>query len=139
MINIDFSDTDNIPDEYWHAMCYAGLSTPIPLNEADLSQPFVYYRKYGVFYVPPQKHPFALALLLAWEEGVNDYLNIDNNKLGIPEFRKIDVYSYSDYFLENYPGTCYMSSVNKKIRVGKKGNLNSNEIDYFYPIEYLKS
>lgn len=138
MINIDFSDKDNIPDKIWWALCDAGLSMPVPLIEADLSQPFVYYRKYGIFYVPPQKHPFALAFLLALEEGVTNYLNIDHTKLGISDFRKIDVYSYSDYFLENYVGTCYMSSVNNKIRVGKKGNLNEREIDFFDLIEYSK-
>lgn len=74
----DFTSKETLDDKFWYSMCDYNMGFPVPLNEADLTQPFVYYRKYGVFYVGAGQHHFALSLLLAWEFGVKNYLRIDN-------------------------------------------------------------
>lgn len=136
MLKPDFSNDNSLLDDFWYSMSDAGMSLPVTLNDADLSIPFVYFRKYGVFYVSPENHHHAMALLLAWEMDCYDYLDIDNESIGIQDFFSCDVHSFSDYFLEHFKGTCYMSSVNNKIRAFSSKNLNSMEIDTFYPIVY---
>ena len=118
-------------------MCDVGFSRPVPLNEADLNKPFVYDRRYGVFYVGFGKHPFAMALLLAWDKGVNSYIDIDHKAIGISDFESSEASPYSDYYLANTQGTCYLSTQSKTVKAGAKGNLNSMELDYFFPVDYL--
>jgi hypothetical protein len=132
----DFSSKDAIQDEFWWAMCDAGMSFPVPLRKADLSKEFVYDRRYGVFHCNFGKHQFVMALLLAWDQGVKNYLDIDHKKLNISDWGKREIYNFADYYLENTKGTCFLSSQSKSIKVGKKGNLNSMELDYFSPIHY---
>jgi hypothetical protein len=136
-INIIFESKESLKDEIWWSMCDAGMSFPVPLRKADLSKEFLYDRRYGVFYCDYGKHQFAMAQILAWDLGEENYLDIDYKSLGFSDFSRRDIYKYSDYYLTNTKGTCFLSSVSNSIKVGKKGNLNSNELDYFYPIQYI--
>ena len=133
----DFSSKDSLKDEFWWAMCDAGMSLPVPLRKADLSKEFVYDRRYGVFHCDFGKHQSVMALLLAWDHGVHNYLRIDYKSLNIGEFGKSDACSYADYYLENTKGTCFLSSQSETIKVGRKCNLNGLELDYFTPVQYL--
>lgn len=136
-IKPDFSSREALDDRIWWAMCDVEMSFPVSLNEADLTKPFVYDRRYGVFYVNIGMHVFAMALLLAWDQGVHKYMRIDYKPLGISDFMGGDACAYSDYFLENTKGTCYLPSLSKTIKAGAKCNLNDMELDYFYPVDYL--
>lgn len=138
MIKPNFQTNDSLKDELWWAMCDAGMSRPVKLVNADLSKEFLYDRRYGVFYCQFGKHQFAMALLLAWDLGVENYLDIDHIKLGVSDWAAREVSTFADYFLENTKGTCFKSSVGKSIKSGKIGNLNSMELDYFYPVDYLR-
>lgn len=136
-IKPNFKCRDSIQDELWWAMCDAGMSFPVPLRKADLSRPFLYDRRYGVFYCGFAKHQFAMALLLAWDNGVEDFFDIDHEKLGVSQWESRRPSAFADYYLENTKGTCFKSAVGKSIKAGKKGNLNGLEIDYFGMVDYL--
>ena len=127
----------DLQDKIWWKMYDCNMSRPVQLNKADLSKPFLYDRRYGVFYVGFAHHRFAMALLLSLDYGEYDYLDLDHTQFGISDFRKIDVHGYADYYIENTEGTCYRSSLSDNVIAGKKGHLNSNELDYFYPVDYL--
>lgn len=120
-----------ITDRKWNAMCDAHMEEPIPLEQADLSKPFVYDRKYGVFPVAKGSHQIAMSLLLAWEHDL---------KNGVQVAEKLNL-SYShgtaDYYLKNTEGTAFLSSVGKKVSAGCKSNLTEKEKDYLGRIEYL--
>lgn len=60
-------DTSPFTDEQWWAMCDAHMSLPVPLAKADLTKPFVYERRFGLFYVPFGFHHRAMSLLLAFQ------------------------------------------------------------------------
>jgi hypothetical protein len=63
-------------DEQWWSMCDAHMSLPIPLAKADLQQPFVYERRYGVFYVPSGQHQNAMSILLAFHHGLTKGIDV---------------------------------------------------------------
>ena len=137
MIKPNFKTSDSLKDELWWAMCDAGMSRPVKLTKADLSKEFLYDRRYGVFYCQFGKHQFAMALLLAWDLGAENYLDIDHSKLGISDWRSRECSTFADYFLENTKGTCFKSSVGKTVKVGKRGNLSNMELDFFGCVDYL--
>ncbi len=87
------------------------MSNPIPLSKANLSHPFVYERRWGVFYVPNGKHQAAMSVLLAFQH---------NLQCGIDVAEKLNL-EYSaetaDYWLEHTPGAAFLSSVSKKIQI----------------------
>ena len=62
-------DVRPFTDEQWWSMCDAHMSLPEPLAKADLTRPFVYARRYGVFYVPSGHHQHAMSILLAFRHG----------------------------------------------------------------------
>lgn len=109
---------------YW-ALCDAMADLPLPLAEADLSKPFVYERRWGVFYVPFGHHPGAMSLLLAFQHGLRDGIDAAE-RLGL---------SYSDgtadHWLEHTPGAAFRSSVGKTIQIGRWGGLSPLERRYF--------
>jgi hypothetical protein len=122
---------DWITNSKWDAMCNANMEEPIPLEQADLTKPFVYDRRYGVFPVPRGSHQIAMSLLLAWEHGLK-------NGVLVAEKLKLS-YSHgtADHFLKHTEGTAFLSSVGKSICAGSKANLNEKEKDYFGRITYL--
>lgn len=99
---------DGITDPMWWAMCDFHMDVPRPLAEADLSKPFVYERKWGVFYVPMGCHLAAMSLLLAFQHGSTDGIAVAE-KLGL-RFSE----GTADYWLEHTAGAAFRSSVAKK-------------------------
>jgi len=102
-------------------MCDCGMECPVPLGEADLTRPFVYERRWGVFYVPMGMHPSAMSLLLAFQYGLTKGLKV-------AERLSLD-YSdeTADYWLKHTPGAAFRSSVGKRIQVGSFSNMTVQE------------
>lgn len=136
-ITPDFSSVHTLQGECWWAMCDVGMSFPVPLAKADLTKEFVYDRRYGVFHCGFGKHQHVMSLLLAWDQGVDNYLKIDHKKLNLSDWEAGEASSYADYYLINTKGTCFLSSQSESIFVGKRGNLNGMESDYLAPVKYL--
>ncbi len=110
-----------ITDQMWYAMCDVHMSEPKPLNNAGLTKPFIYERQHGVFYVPSGYHCAAMSLLLAFQHGSTDRLDIARQlDLGSP-------FGTSDHWLKHTEGSAFRSSVGKKIMVWTKSNLNTHE------------
>lgn len=104
-------------DRQWWRMCGLDMSRPVPLAQAEPAKPFVYDRKWGLFYVPSGKHSSAASLLLSWHHGLNS---------GIDVSEKLKV-KYSsgtfEHWLCTIPGTAFLSSVGKSVYCGEPGNL----------------
>lgn len=118
-------------DKHWQEMCNVGMEEPVPLHEADLSQPFVYSRVFGVFYVEFGRHQLAMSTLLAWQHGFLKAYEVADT-LNLSYFDKT-----ADYWLSNVPGTAFKSSVGSSIMAGKRGNLNSYELRWLKNVTYL--
>jgi hypothetical protein len=114
-------DTSPFSDAQWWSMCDASMSLPVPLSKADLQQPFVYERSYGVFYVPFGQHQQAMSILLAFRHGLVKGIDVAE-RLGL-SFSS----GTADEWLRSTPGTCFRSSVGKKIQVGSRASLNALE------------
>ena len=115
--------------QFWK-MCDAQMSDPVVLGRADLTKPFVYDRRYGVFYVPMGHHQTAMSLLLAFDHGCRDGLTVAN-KLGLR-------YSHgtADHWLETVPGTAFRSSQGTAVRAGRRESLNVLERRFFGEVVY---
>lgn len=115
--------------QFWK-ICDARLGEPLPFAKADLTKPYVYDRKYGVFWCPMGHHQAAMSLLLAFHLGFDDGISVAEH-LGVE-------YSCgtADYYLENIPGTCFKSSVSKNVQAGRKGNLSPSELRFLGPVIY---
>lgn len=112
-------------------MCDAGLSTPVPLGSADLKNPFVYDRQYGIFYCQPGYHQSAMSLLLAFHHGFD-------NGIDVAEFLKLGYSSETaDHWLSHTTGSAFKSSVNSKVYAGRPGNLTVIESRIFGGVQYL--
>ena len=100
-----------ITDRHWYKMVDSGMSRPIPLQEADLSKPFVYQRGFGVSYVNPGYHRSAMSLLYTFHKGhvgFSDMLREEN-------FDPFDEFSQAADAWSELPGTAYLSSVGEEI------------------------
>lgn len=134
----NFNSRDELQDRFWWVMCDAQLPMPIPLNYViKLPHSFVYVRKFGMFNLHEFAcHPDFLTLLLAWELGnynITELSYHEDESINL-DFAFIDLENAADYYLENYEGTCYRSSVGKgKIYCGDLNMLNSVEREFFYP------
>lgn len=119
--NDEFSRPQGMSDQMFWRLCDADLSLPVPLEKADLHRPFVYERRWGVFYAPMGSHQMGMSLLLAWQRGFTRGVECANS-MGL---------SYSsdtaDYWLENTPGAAFRSSVRNKILVSRLSNLSIHE------------
>jgi len=122
---------DAFSDERWWAMCSANMSVPVPLHLADVSQPFVYDRQYGLFYVPVGHHQLAMSTLLAWQHGCVKGLDVAE-KLGL-EFSD----GTADRWLETTSGAAFRSSQGKKVQAGKRGALTVIERRLLGDVEYV--
>lgn len=110
-----------ITDKMWWEMCDFHMDVPVPLSEADLTKPFVYERKWGVFYVPMGMHLGAMSLLLAFQHGCDDGMAV-GEKLGLRWSE-----GTADYWLEHTVGAAFRSSVGKKIQVANTKGLTVQE------------
>src|SRR5690349_12220083 len=107
-----------------------GMSEPIPLRKADLTQSFVYARDYGVFYVLPCHHQQTMALLYAWDNGQECPYRWETKRLhGLnPHLYNADVSDMADYWVDGQQFCAYKSSVGKKIQLGGCGRPTVPEI-----------
>lgn len=123
-------------DEQWYAMCDQNLSRPVPLHEADLSKPFVYYRPWGLMYVPSGYHQGAMATLYSFQQGCLSYLDA-GEALGIKSYRVCE--TLADRFLTDIDGTAFRSAVGRGITAGRPSSLDARERLVFKstPIIYL--
>ena len=104
-------DWTEMTTRQWNQFCNACMSHPVPLGEADLTKPFVYERRFGVFYTPSGMHQSAMSFLLALQLGVDT---------GIAAGQQLKVScsaGTADYWLEHTPGAAFLSSVGKRIQV----------------------
>lgn len=110
-------------------MCAVGLELPRPLAEADLSRPFVYERRFGVFYVPGGQHSGAMSYLLALQHDCKD---------GVQVAEKLKL-TYSsgtaEYWLEHTPGAAFKSSVGTRVQVATGRGLTAQERRLFGDFE----
>lgn len=111
---------EGITDEMFWGMCDCHMSDPVPLGEADLSRPFVYERRWGVFYVPFGYHQSAMGLLLAWQHGCHKVWQV-TERLGIAHD------GAADYWLQHTPGAAFRSSVGKRVQVATPKGLTVQE------------
>jgi hypothetical protein len=113
-------------EEQWYAMCDMRIGKPIPLAGADLtSHPWVYWREWGLMYVPSGFHQGAMAVLYVFTKGFTNYVGaaIDMN---IPTYRACE--TFAEKFLMELPGTAFKSSVGSRgITVGRLSNLTAIE------------
>ncbi len=112
---------DEFSNLQWNEFCEFGMSEPVPLALADLSRPFIYERRHGVFYVPSGLHPSAMSFLLALQLGCQHGIDA-GAQLGVK-------YSCgtADYWLEHTEGAAFRSSVGKKIQVASGRKLTVQE------------
>ncbi len=121
-------------DRQWWSMCDAHMSLPVPLHTADLTKPFVYDRKWGLFYVPSGLHQQAMGILLAFHHGLLNGNDVAVH-LGLPTR---DSHYAADYWLEKTPGAAFRSSVGKKkVQAGPRGNLTAMERRLLGDIEHV--
>lgn len=111
----------DISDKMWWSMCDFHMSPPEPLKHADLSKPFVYERRWGVFYVPMGMHQGAMSLLLAFAHGFDD--GIDCAKHLCLDYSE----ETADHWIETRPGAAFRSSVGKVIQIGSESNITIAE------------
>ena len=113
-----------ITDRHRWKMVDAGMSMPVPLQEADLTKPFIYQRGFGISYVNLGHHMTVMSLLYIFNKGYIDYIDlleddkVDNN---------MECWEMADAWLE-LPGTAFRSSVGKGVIFN---NLSLFEEKYF--------
>ena len=118
-----------LTNRQWNQFCDFGMSDPIGLQHADLTKPFVYERRFGVFYVPGGMHQSAMSFLLALqyhrETGVD-----------VAEQLKLQYSSgTADHWLEHTPGAAFKSSVGKRIQIATRTNLTFQERKLFGEVD----
>jgi hypothetical protein len=118
-------------DEQWWSMCSAHMGLPQPLHEADLTKPFVYDRRWGVFFVSSGCHQQAMSVLLAFHNGLVKGIDVAD-RLGL-DFSD----GTAEYWLEKTPGAAFKSSVGKKVQAGPRGNLTAIERRWLGEIEHV--
>lgn len=116
-----YGDAFEHTDRHYWAMCSAGMSLPVALDEANLTKPYVYDRQYGVFYVNAGQHPAAMALLLAWQHGLNSGVDVAH-QLGLRYSTEA-----AEHYLETTPGACFKSSVSQTAETWRIDHLTDNE------------
>lgn len=102
-----------------------GMGSPVPFKKADVTESFVYSRKYGFFYVLPCQHSKAMALFYAWDNGQADPFQwyIDGFRHGISWM--------ADQWVDGEEFCAYKSSVGKKIQLGGHGRPTTVEVRKF--------
>jgi hypothetical protein len=112
-------------DEMHQVLLWCHTDYPVALENADLTRPFVYDRKYGVFYVPMGYHQVTMSTLLAFHFGIVCPLDVAKKlKLVFPS-------ETADYWLEHIAGTAFKSSCTKNVLVSHCSNLNTREKLFF--------
>lgn len=128
---------DPFTDEQWWTMCDMHMSRPVPLHEADLSHPFIYYRPWGLMYVPFGYHQHAMATMYAFHHGHGDYIDA-GKAMAIPPYRYSE--TLADRFLMELEGTAFQSSAAQVVTVGRPAHLDARERQVFrsHTVRYLE-
>ena len=88
---------------------------------ADRTRPFIYARDYGVFYSGAGSHQIALSLLLAFQRGCEDGVEVaEKLKLEYPN-------ATADRWLDETPGAAFRSSVGRRVQCKRRGSLTAIE------------
>jgi hypothetical protein len=112
----------NITETMWWQMCNNNMSQPVMLKNADITKPFVYDRRWGVFYTPFGHHQGAMRLLLTWQQGCR-------NENEMCERLNIRYDRAADYWLQHTPGSAFLSGApGGKIQVWSFKNLTAGEL-----------
>lgn len=119
--DLEMPKPDNFTDKMFWKMVDCNMSNPVPLAEADLTKPFVYERRWGVFYVPFGYHAISMSLLLAWQNNCDSPIDV-GDLLGL---RASD--ETADHWLEHTEGAAFRSSVGKQIQVATRKGLTVQE------------
>lgn len=117
-------------NQFWHS-CDCNMSHPVALAKADLTKPFVYDRKYGLFYVPSGYHYLAMAQLLAFHHDLKRPYDV------MKKFNLRETSDCADYWLEHCEGVAFRSSVSKRIKSGKPSSLNAIERRILGEVDYI--
>lgn len=120
-------DISPFTEDQWYRLCDANTCLPVPLKDADLTKPFVYDRKWGVFYVPQGYHNIIMATLLAFHHDELNYFAV-GTKLGI----NMSLSNAADLWLKNTIGVAFKSSVRDYIYIGAFKNLSVFERRVFH-------
>lgn len=119
-----------ITQNRWCELVDCGAGKPKPLSTADLSKPFVYDRKFGVFHCR-LSHQMLMATLYGWHTGIDIDDNEDN----------LDYGQLADKYLEEIPGTCFLSSMaqfnENRVTCWSKDSLNAFELGFFDKFDYI--
>lgn len=110
-----------------------GMGSPVPFKKADVTESFVYSRKYGFFYVLPCHHSKAMALFYAWDHGQDDPFMWKTKRLhGLnPHLYDADIEDMADYWIDGEEFCAYKSSAGKKIQLGGHGRPTNIEVRKF--------
>lgn len=137
-----------ITDEMFYQLVDMRMSEPVPLKDADLNEPFIYDRDFGVFYVDSGYHMLGMAMLFAWKHNFTTVFELKRGNEKIAADIKansfgssIDKYQYlADRFLLDFKGTAMSSSVSNHLLAGSEKNLNEQEkiILGRYDIQFLE-
>jgi len=113
------------------ALIENGMSFPVTLFEAIRTEPFIYCRSYGLFYVECGSHQLAAALLLSWANGFEDIIKT------MDYFDLNCISDLAEKWIETTPGALVLSSVGNIPYASSKDNLNFQEKKFFKRITYL--
>lgn len=128
-------DVSPFTDAQWYKMCSLDMSLPVPLHHAAVSKPFVYDRKWGVFYVPNGHHQSAMALLLAFRNGFDDITKY-RQALGLSTcYLTVEM---ADQYL-TLEGTAFRSSQGSSVMAFNPQLLNHTERRLLGSITYLSN
>lgn len=120
-----------LTEKQFYRLCSLNMSDPVALNEYQYPRDMVYSRQYGVFYTPPGYHTAALCLLLAFEKGLLFYQDV------LRDLSLVDSSEGADFFMKNYEGIVFKSSMSSMFCAWNRKSLNFQERRFFKEIIYL--
>jgi len=119
------SATGPFSEAQWAAMCDCHMSLPVALAQVDMERPFIYERRFGVFYVPGNCHQAAMSLLLAFQHGLPSGAEVAA-ALGVDYPA-----ATADHWLEHTPGAALKSSAGSRVQVARVKRMNASERRFF--------
>jgi len=107
----------------------ANMDGPHELVSHAVTKSFVYDREYGLFYVSFGHHSIAMANILAWHEGFDNAAQAYQSESLKEKMNcsRMDSQKMAEYWIENYAGAAFRSSVARKIVVNDFNCLNEAE------------
>ncbi|AUR92142.1 hypothetical protein NVP1170O_029 [Vibrio phage 1.170.O._10N.261.52.C3] len=96
-------------EQWWSISDYA--SKPIPLREANLDEPFLYVRGFGVFYVQMGCHRVVSSYVYSWINGCEDVIELLDKGL-IGDF---EMHEEAANKLSAMGGVAWLSNVGRNV------------------------